>query len=46
MIGTILFGLFHFLGWINTQYDAVLLCFLISLDSIAFFQGLKLTKKK
>jgi hypothetical protein len=43
-MGTILFIIARLIGKINSPFDLVLLCFLISLDSIAIANFLKKEK--
>jgi len=45
-MGTILFLIFRAVKFINTPHDAIILCFLISLDSLVALQLYQIIKKK
>lgn len=44
-MGTILFLIFRLIKLVNTPYDAVMICLLVSLDSLVAIQIYKLVKK-
>jgi len=43
-MGTIFFLAFHYLAKFNTGYDFVILCFLLSLDTLSLLQLVKMLK--
>lgn len=43
-MGTLLFLGFHFIAKYNTQYDFVIFCFLVSLDTISFLKLVKMLR--
>lgn len=45
-MGTIFFLGFHFAAKYNTPYDFVILCFLISLDTLSLLKLVKMLRKK
>lgn len=45
-MGTLFFLGFHYAAKFNTQYDFVILCFLISLDTLSLLKLVKMLRKK
>jgi len=45
-MGTLFFLGFHFIARYNTQYDFVIFCLLVSLDTLSFLKLFKMLRKK
>ncbi len=45
-MGTIFFLGFHYIAKYNTQFDFVIFCFLVSLDTLSLLKLIKMFRKK